>query len=458
MRAIADGANALLTQRWSLLRHTPVSRARAGALRIAGVLILSTLDWGHPMRKPQWPYPPAGPCWQDGAMKIDVGIARKDTRGVEHVTHLNNAGSSLMPRSVADAVVAHLRREELIGGYEAADEVAGRRQAVYSSLARLIGASVEEIAVLESGSTAWATVVSCLPLTASRVLLGRSEYWNNALVLRRLARRNDLELVVLDDDEHGQMDVERLQGELGRGNVGMVALTHVPMTGAQIQPAAEVGRACRAAGVTFVLDACQSVGQMPVDVDVLGCDILVGTGRKFLRGPRGTAFVHVRRSLLERLEPALGGRPSSGRDPGRQGAPAQVRLLESWETSVAGRLGLGRAVDYALDLGLESIRERVTELATTLRVRLAAVPSVWVHDRGVVRCGIVTFSVQGRSAEQVRAQLAGASINVSTVSLPPSAAELLLAPADKDRSMAVRASVHYFNTEEELDRLVCALR
>lgn len=390
-------------------------------------------------------------------MPIDVDAAREDTRGTAHVTHLDNAGSSLMPRPVADTVVAHLRREELMGGYGAAAEAAERLAAVYSSLARLIGSSPGEIAVLESGSTAWTAVVSRLPLAAPRILLGRTEYWHNVLVLRQLARRDGLDLVVLDDDEHGQVDVGHLQRELDRGDVGMVALTHVPMGGAQVQPAGDVGRRCRAAGVPLVLDACQSVGQLPLDVDALGCDVLVGTGRKFLRGPRGTAFVHLRRGLLDGLTPGPEDRHSWTAGPGGAGAEVRARFLESWETGVAGRLGLGRAVDHALDLGLEPIRDRVTALAESLRGRLEAVPAVRVHDRGLVRGGTVTFSVRGRTAEQVKAHLAGARINVSTAALPPSAAGHVLHPVPEEQTVAVRASVHYYNTEEELDRLAAAL-
>lgn len=387
-------------------------------------------------------------------MSIDVAAARADTVGTGHVTHLDNAGSSLMPRTVADTVVAHLRREEQIGGYRAAAESAGRLAEVYSSLARLIGATPEEIAVLESGSSAWATAVSALPLTAPRVLLSRTEYWHNLLVLRRLAGRRRLELVVLDDDASGRVDLGHLQRELDREDVGLVALTHVPMAGAQVQPAAEVGRRCRAAGATFVLDACQSVGQLPLDVGELGCDMLVGTGRKFLRGPRGTAFVHVRREVLDRLEPALRDRRSAADGSGR----TEARMLESWETSVAGRLGLGRAADHALGLGLEAIQARVTALAGVLGARLAEVATVTVHGETPPGSGTVMFSVRDLPAEQVRAQLAARTINVSTAALPPPGTGSVLDQESPRPPVAVRASVHYFNTEDEIDRLVRALR
>ena len=357
-----------------------------------------------------------------------------------------------------DTVVGHLRREEEIGGYEAAAEASTRLENVYSSLARLVGATAGEIALAESGSSAWLRAVSGIPFTASRVLLGRTEYTNNILALQLLARRYGLELVVLEDDSFGQVDVQHLQRELDRGDVALVALTHVPMGGGLVNPAADVGRRCRDAGVLFALDACQSVGQMPVDVNDLGCDILAGTGRKFLRGPRGTAFAYIRRSLLERFEPVPRGALSPAPGPAGRRTCAEARLLESWEACIAGRLGLGRAVDYALEMGLEPIRDRVRALAHTMRTRLAAIPAVRVHDRGLVQCGIVTFSVQGRTAEQVKARLAVHRINVSVAALPPSTADAVLRPTFEGLITAVRASVHYYNTDTEIDSLIQALR
>lgn len=228
------------------------------------------------------------------------------------------------------------------------------------------------------------------------------------------------------------------------------------MGGGLVNPAAGVGRRCRDAGVVFVLDACQSVGQMPLDVNELGCDILAGTGRKFLRGPRGTAFSYIRQSLLERFEPSLHG-GLAPEPPGGSRSPAQAGLLESWEASVAGRLGLGRAVDYALEIGLESVWDRILTLAYTLRRRLSAVPDVQVQDCGLAKCGIVTFSVQGKTPEQVKAHLAAQRINVSTVELPPSTAGARLRPSLPGGATAVRASVHYYNTDSEIDNLINAL-
>jgi cysteine desulfurase / selenocysteine lyase len=389
-------------------------------------------------------------------MPIDVDEVRSQTRGVRNVVHFNNAGSSLMPRPVVDTVVGHLRREEEIGGYEAAEEAAGRLENVYSSVARLIGARPDEVALAESGSRAWAAAVYSIPfIPRGRLLIGRSEYPGNVTALRQLAARHDLEIVVLQDDIHGQVDVDHLELELERGNVAMVALTHVPMADGMVNPAAEVGKRCRAARVMFVLDACQSVGQMPLDVAALGCDVLAGTGRKFLRGPRGTAFLYVRAAVLEGLNPAM----LDGHSASLTGATgfeirSDARRFESWEGSAAGRLGLGQAVDYALDLGLDAVQERVVGLADRLRTELAEVPGVTVHDGGITRCGIVTFTLAGHETGGLKRLLADHAVNVSVVPRPRSSCPGT-PPVDE---MVVRASVHYYNTETEVQRLVSLLR
>ncbi|GGI02257.1 aminotransferase class V-fold PLP-dependent enzyme [Arthrobacter liuii] len=388
-------------------------------------------------------------------MSLNIGALRADTPGTRTVAHLNNAGSSLMPRPVTAAVVGHLRREEQVGGYEAAAEAAAGLEDVYSSVASLVGGHPDEIALMESGSTAWALAVALLPVHGRRILVARTEYRSNILVLIQLATRLGLKLAVLEEDTHGNINLAHLRRELVRGDVALVALTHVPMTGGLVNPAPAVGRLCADAGVPFILDACQSVGQLPLDVAQLACDILIGTGRKFLRGPRGTAFAYVRASVLEQAAAAPRSRLPLLRDNGEE--RLQARLLESREASMALRIGLGRAVDYALDLGIPPIRERVLPLAQTLRSHLAVLPRVRVHGQEHPGSGIVTFSVSGSTAWQVKEHLARQHINVSTVAMPPSGTEELL-PITARTPTAVRASVHYYNSEEEIQQLISALR
>jgi cysteine desulfurase/selenocysteine lyase len=229
----------------------------------------------------------------------------------------------------------------------------------------------------------------------------------------------------------------------------MVSLVHVPTQGGLVNPAVEVGRLCREAGVLFVLDACQSVGQLPIDVGELGCAVLAGNGRKFLRGPRGTGFLYMHPELIERIEPVmLDLRAATWTAPDRYEVREDARRFEMWEADVAGRIGLGVAVDHALGWGIDAIAARNAHLADGLRRRLDELPGVTVRDRGAQRCAITTFTVAGVESDVVRARLRAEDVNVS-VSVATSA-QLDLPHRGLDD--VVRASVHYVNTDEELDR------
>ncbi|HEX7125605.1 MAG TPA: aminotransferase class V-fold PLP-dependent enzyme [Thermodesulfobacteriota bacterium] len=391
---------------------------------------------------------------------IDLARARRDTPGCETVLHFNNAGASLMPRPVLDAVVRHLELEARIGGYEAADQRQAQIDAVYASAARLVGASADEIALVESATRAWQMAFYSLPLRPrDRVLTGMNEYGSNYIAFLQQARRTGCVVDVVPNDEHGRLSVDALQGMLDE-RVKLVAVTHVPTNGGLVNPAADIGRVVRHArarglDVLYLLDTCQSVGQMPIDVAAIGCDMLSATGRKFLRAPRGTGFLYVRRDLIPRLEPFVLDDESAhwaARD--RYAVRADARRFENFERSIAGILGLGAAIDYAMSWGVHITYARLAALAVSLRNLLAQIPGVVVRDLGLERCGIVTFTADGHDPEEVKRALAARRINVSVTRVSSTRLDM------EARGLAamVRASVHYYNTEEEVERFVAAVR
>jgi selenocysteine lyase/cysteine desulfurase len=382
---------------------------------------------------------------------LDVPRLRAETPGCANVAHLNNAGSSLPPSAVVDAVVDHLRRESEIGGYEAAAERSDRLEHCYDALGALIGADRDELAIVENATRGWDMAFYAFGFApGDRILTGRAEYASNWIALRQVAARTGATVEVVPDDEAGQIDVEALERMLD-DRVKLVSLVHVPTQSGLVNPAAAVGRVTRAAGVPLVLDACQSVGQLPVDVREIGCDVLSGAGRKFLRGPRGTGFLYVRRGLIERLEPPfLDMHAAEWQRDGSYSIRPDARRFENWETNVAGKIGLGVAASYAADVGADAAWERIQLLAGTLRARLVELPGVTVADRGDVLGAIVTFSVRGRAADDVRAALAAQHVNVSVTDA--SAARLDLDSRGIDE--LVRASVHYYNSDDELGKLV----
>jgi selenocysteine lyase/cysteine desulfurase len=382
---------------------------------------------------------------------LDLDRVRADTPGVAHVAHLNNAGAALPPRQVLEAVVGHLQREAEIGGYEAARERRDRWEHAYDALARLLNAHRDEIAVIENATRAWDMAFYAFDLRpGDRVLTGRAEYASNWIALKQVAERTGARIEVVPDDESGQIDVRALEERLD-ADVRLVSLVHVPTQSGLVNPAAEVGRVTRAAGVPLILDACQSAGQLPLDVEALGCDILSGTGRKFLRGPRGTGFLWVRRSLIEELEPPLLDMHAAEWLPdGSYRIRDDARRFENWETYYAGKIGLGVAVDYALGLGVDAIWARIQELAGRLRAALAEVEGVTLLDRGAVLGATVVFDVAGVDPTVVRDRLAERGVNVSVMEAESAQLDF----GARGIASAVRSSVHYYNDDGDLDRLV----
>lgn len=385
---------------------------------------------------------------------IDVERARQETPGCEQVLHFNNAGASLPPRAVTEAIISYLRLEAERGGYEVVLEQQERIDRVYTALARMLNCRAEEIAYAGSATRAWDMAFYGIPLEAGdRILTGQMEYGSNWIAMLQRARQTGATIEVVPSDATGQIDVEALSGMLDE-RVKLISLTHVPTNGGLVNPAAEVGRIARRAGILYLLDACQSAGQMPLDVETLGCDFLSATGRKFLRGPRGTGFLYVREAAMERLEPPMLDMFAAdwvSRDAYRLRADA--RRFEEFEANFAAKIGLGVAVDYALQWGLEAIRERIGVLATLLRARLAELPGVTVQDLGRERCGIVTFTVDESDLGEIRNRMAERRIHIWTSI--PAGTRLDMEARRLDR--LARASVHYYNTEEEIDRFCTTL-
>jgi cysteine desulfurase / selenocysteine lyase len=381
---------------------------------------------------------------------FDIERARLDTPGCAEVVHFNNAGAALMPRPVVDAVVNHLELESRIGGYEAAERAKDVIEHTYGALADMLGCARQEIAIVENATRAWDMAFYSFRFSpGDRILTARAEYASNFIAYLQVAERTGASVEVIESDASGQISIEALRAAMDE-RVKLIAITHVPTNSGLINPASAVGAVAHEWGVPFLLDACQSVGQMEMHVDVLGCDILSGTGRKYLRGPRGTGFLYVRSALLERLDPPfLDLHAATWTDTDRYEVRHDARRFENWESNIAGKIGLGVAVDYALQWGLPTLRRRISGLANCLRSELDRVPGVTVRDPGVERCGIVTFTLDGHSTAEVQSLLAASKINVST----SSRAAALLDMQARDLDSVVRASVHYYNTQGEIRQL-----
>jgi len=383
---------------------------------------------------------------------IDISRVRADTAGCEAVAHFNNAGSSLPPKQVVDAMVDYLRTEEVEGGYEVAASRAADLDRIYATTAQYLNCEPNEIAFTVSAGDSWWRAFSSVPLApGDRVLVGHSEYQANAFGWMQARERGAI-VDIVPNDGAGDFDLEVFADMLDE-RVKLVSLTMVAMSNGAIHPAAGVGQILASSGsnAIYLLDACQAAGQLPLDVDELGCDFLLYTGRKFMRGPRGTGILYAKPNVYERLgsTPFVDGRSAEWSTPDTFSYMPGAQRFEFGEYGYGAKVGLGVATDYMLDIGIKAIAERVTDLAGLLRFDLSAIPGVRLLDQGRNKCGIVTFNVEGKASAQVIADLGAAGFNLSGPGVLN--AQLDLAP--RSINQVIRAGVHYFNTEEEVARL-----
>jgi selenocysteine lyase/cysteine desulfurase len=381
--------------------------------------------------------------------QFDIERARRDTPGAEHVLHLNNAGSSLPTQAVLDSIIHYLQLEARIGGYEAGEQQQEAFAHGYDAAAALINCGRDEIAFMENATRAWDMVFYSIPFKAGdRILTSMAEYASNYIAYLQVTRKTGATVEAVPDDEYGQLSIAALRNMLDE-RVKLISVTHVPTSGGLVNPIEAIGKVAREAGVLYLVDACQSVGQMPIDVQKIGCDMLSTTGRKYLRGPRGTGFLYVRRDVLDQLEPPfLDLHSATWTACNSFEMLPDARRFETWETNYASRLGLITAIDYAMQWGLDTIWRRIKELSYRLRTLLSPIPGVIVHDRGITQCGIVTFTVEGLEPAEIKRKLAEKHINV-TVAVRNST---LLDLEARNLTQMIRASVHYYNTEDEIQR------
>jgi cysteine desulfurase / selenocysteine lyase len=381
--------------------------------------------------------------------EFNVVRARRETPGCQNVLHFNNAGAALMPEVVSEAVNRHLQLESEIGGYEAAARAARPLARVYDAVASLINGHPSEVAIIENATRAWDMAFYGMSFSeGDRILTCRTEYASNYISYLQVAKKTGAVVETVPSDNSGQIDVAALANMID-DKVKLISITHVPTNGGLVNPAAEVGKIARAARIPYLLDACQSVGQMPIDVEEIGCDMLSATGRKYLRGPRGTGFLWVRDNFMDKLEPPfLDLHAARWTEPDTYELKPDAKRFETWESFVAGRAGLCAAVEYAMGWGLDNSYLRIQELAANLRTRLLSLPGVSVEDIGAEKCGIVTFHKNGTDAEETVDHLREQAINIESSS--PFSTRLDF--EDRGLGTLLRASVHYYNTDTEIER------
>ncbi len=387
-------------------------------------------------------------------MTIDIERARAETPGCTERIHFNNCGAGLMPTPVIDALKTHIDLETQIGGYEAADAADDKVQAGYSAIARLFNCKPTEVAIVENATRGWDMAFYAIDFKpGDRILTCSAEYSSNYIAYLQVARKTGALVEAIPDDSHGAVDVDALRKMID-DRVKLIAVTHVPTNGGLVNPAAAIGKVAREHGILYLLDACQSAGQMQLDVEELNVDMLSATSRKFLRGPRGMGCLYVREELIAELEPPLLDNHAATLITAEEYRLVDdAKRFENWECNVAAKIAFGVAVDYALDWGMDAIESRINALAGALREGLAALPDVRLRDLGTRQCGIVSFTVEHMAPPSVVKGLQERGINASVSRI----ASTRLDMQGRGLDSLIRAAVHYYNSEDEVARFLTSL-
>lgn len=387
----------------------------------------------------------------------EVERIRAETDGTKKVIHLNNAGCSLPPNCVRDGYISYLNEEAIYGGYEVHAKRLMDVEHVYMSISQLINSEIDEIAILQNATVAWNMAFQAIDFKhGDTIFTCRADYASNYISYLHLQRKVKVEIVVVPDDAAGQVDVEALDELVALClHPKLISIVHMPTNSGLVNPIEEVGRVAAKHKVLYLVDACQSVGQYPIDVATIQCDMLSATGRKYMRGPRGTGFLYVRAATLPHLVPQwVDLHSATWTSPTSYKIRDTARKFENWESNYGSIYAFGIAVDYILGLGADRIWERVQYLGNYLRAMLSDMKYIQVHDIGACKSGIVSFSVMAHSASEVKDYLHERNINISVSKMSSSRLDM----EGRELTEVCRASVHYFNTEYELDEFCANLR
>jgi cysteine desulfurase/selenocysteine lyase len=384
-------------------------------------------------------------------MSLNIEKLRADTPGTQAIIHFNNAGCSLPVKESIDIITEYLQLEATLGGYEVKNKYEHIINEFYTEAARLINAADDEIAIVANASDGINKMLFSIPWEAGDVLLTTEvEYGNCYLNYLKLKEEKGIEIKIVPSDDDGNILLEKME-ELISPKVKLIAVTHIPTNSGLIMPAEEIGKIANKHNILYLLDACQSVGHIPVDVKKIQCDFLSTTSRKYLRGPRGIGFIYVRKEVLKKLKPTtLDMVTAHWKDADNYNLDCNIKIFEQWEKSYALVLGFSKALSYLNNLGVENTWKRIQHLSAYLRSELEKIGGIEVTDIGKNQCGIVTFLVAGIDSKDLVNALLQHGINLSASLRFSSVLDM-----DKRGLEGVsRASIHYYNTEDEIDILV----
>ena len=384
---------------------------------------------------------------------MNIKQIRKDIPYYKNKIFLNSAGSSIMPKSVVQRIDYYLREEERFGGYKVVELNEGEISDFYSKTAKLINCKPHNIAFANSATDAYSKALSSIDFKKDdSIITTDDDYVSNHIQFISLKRRFGIKIIRIKTLENGGINITDFEELVKKHNPKLVSVTHIPTNSGLIQNIESIGEICHRHQILFLIDACQSIGQLSIDVKKIKCDFLTATGRKFLRGPRGTGFLFVSDRLLNDgyfpLMIDLRGARWTGID--KFEILESAKRFENWEIPYSLLVGLTEAINYANHIGLDYIESYNEKLMAHFRKNLSGIPGIRLFDIGLKICNILTFVKDGVSLKETKEKLDKNNVLFS-ISKKESA---FIDFNKKEIDWAIRLSPHYFNTIEEIDKTV----
>lgn len=375
--------------------------------------------------------------------------------------YLNNAGAGLMSDETLNVIMDYYRQERSVGAYQAARDNKERTDAFYLNVVNLINAdSVEEVAFVDSASRGWNLVIYGANISSGDTIVTLStEFGTNLITIFDFAKKVGATVKVIPCDEEGSFDISCLEDILGKATGSkMIAVSQAAAQGSIVNPVAEIGRIAKKYEALYVVDGCQSVGQMPVDVQTINCDAFLTSGRKWLCGPRGTGFLYVRKNANIKSTQLDLASADLVLDDKSNVLDVKVRSdakkFELWERNIASVLGLSEAIFAMQRIGIEKIALALSDYAN--RIRAAVISNRKLHLIGRLdsSSGIVGFYADEPSIEdRVQRIFADKELIVSTLS----DWDCPLAFPRNGATKIFRLSPHYFTDSKTIQNACNAI-
>ncbi len=364
--------------------------------------------------------------------------------------NFNNAGSSFPSKNVNNSINKFLKYEEKYGGYYASEKFSEKLDTFYENLSILINCKKHQISFLPSTTYALNIFFNSLNFPNNKnIVIFENEYGSNFIYFKK----RELNLRVVKIKNNGEICFKDLEKKIDSKTI-FISVCHIASQCGEIIDIQKIGKIAKKINpnIIFIVDACQSVGHIKLDVKKIQCDVLVGSGRKYLRGPRGTGFIFFKDTIKKTLTPSILDMNNTKIKNGKIDVDRE-RMFESFESSPALKYGLSKAIEEINQKGMETVESEIKKKSNIFRKRLECFNQIIFYENRRLLSGINTFNIKGFSAKKVYAYLLSKKILCSVSSRETS----MMYFGKKNLTDLVRISIHHYNTMSEIDYLIKCL-